>query len=311
MTKTAEFLFTDYSTFLSKHFEGKVQKLSINGGFGCPNRDGTIGTGGCTYCNNATFTPSYCSETDSISLQLEKGKTFFRRKYPHMRFLAYFQAHTNTYAPLDKLQRLYENALAVEGVVGLVIGTRPDCVSEDLLKYLEKLSRSTFILLEYGIETTNDELLKKMNRGHTFQTAANTILRTAEHGLHSAGHIILGLPGQTPDMMQQEPAKLSALPLEILKLHQLQIVRGTSMEKQYLARPEEFQCLYNTPHEYALVVAKYIQLVRKDIALERFTSQSPKEWLIAPQWGIKNYEFVEMLKRILRERGMHQGQLYI
>ena len=310
MPQTTEFLYTDYSTFLSKHFEGKVQKLSIDGGFGCPNRDGTIGRGGCSYCNNATFIPAYCSANDSIGSQLEKGKLFFQRKYPQMRFLAYFQAHTNTYAPLPVLQRRYEEALSIDGIVGIIIGTRPDCLSDDLLKYLEQLSRSTFVLLEFGIETSDDGLLHSLNRGHTFQTAADAIVRAAEHGLHTAGHIILGLPGQTHEMMMAEPAKLSGLPLEILKLHQLQIVEHTTMARQYQEHPEQFQCLYETPQAYARDVADYIQRLRSDIVLERFTSQSPAEWLIAPRWGMKNFEFVELLKRTLREQNAFQGKLY-
>lgn len=311
MSETTGFLYTDYSTFLSRHFEGKVQKLSIDGGFGCPNRDGTIGKGGCTYCNNATFTPSYCLSTDAIRSQIEKGKSFFRRKYPKMQFLAYFQAHTNTYAPLDILKLRYEEALSVDGIVGIIIGTRPDCISKDLLEYLEQLSRKTFVLLEFGIETTDDTLLRYLNRGHTFQTAADAIRQCAAHHLHTAGHIILGLPGQTHEMMMEEPARLSALPLEILKLHQLQIVRNTTMEKQYREAPESFHCLYQTPQDYANEVAEYIQRLRKDIVLERFTSQSPKEWLIAPQWGMKNYEFVELLKQTLRSRNAYQGKLFV
>ncbi|MBQ8099322.1 MAG: TIGR01212 family radical SAM protein [Bacteroidaceae bacterium] len=303
-------LFADYGRFLSGLFPFKVQKLSVNGGFGCPNRDGTLSHGGCAYCNNQTFVPAYCLPTDSIRQQLEKGKLFFRRKYPDMRFLAYFQAHTNTYAPLPVLRRAYHEALSVDGVVGLVIGTRPDCVSPALLDELAELSQRVHVLIEYGVESTRDEQLSDLGRGHTFKQAEIAIRQTAERGIYTAAHMILGLPGDTPETLLLQPAQLSALPIHVLKLHQLQIVRHTLMENQYAEHPERFDMLFATPEQYASFLCQYIARLRPTIVLERFTSQSPSEMLIAPRWGIKNHEFVALLRRELKRQGLWQGKHY-
>lgn len=302
--------FPDYSTFLARHLQGKIQKLSIDGGFGCPNRDGTVGRGGCTYCNNQSFTPSYCKSSDSVRRQLELGKEFFGRKYPGMHYLAYFQSHTNTYAPLQVLLHKYEEALEVDGVVGLVIGTRPDCVSDELLNQLERWSRSAFILIEYGIESTDDARLGEIHRGHTFAQTRDAFERTAAHGLFSAGHVILGLPGDTEETLLQQPAILSSLPLNILKLHQLQIIRDTPMAQLYATSPDRFPLLFHSPQSYAELVCRYLQRLRPDIVMERFTSQTPPALLIAPRWGMKNYEFVAMLKKLMTARRAFQGQLY-
>lgn len=302
-------LFLDYSYFLSRHFEGKVQKLSVDGGFGCPNRDGTLGSGGCAYCNNLSFTPSYCLASDSIRRQLELGKSFFRRKYPDMRYLAYFQSHTNTYAPLPDLLAKYAEALAVEDVVGLVIATRPDCVSDALLDELARWSSSKFVLVEYGIESTNNDCLRALNRGHTYEQTRSAFERTSVRGIFTAGHVILGLPGDTMKSMMEEAETLSSLPIDILKLHQLQIVKGTSLAAAYEKNPENFPMLFNSPETYADVVCHFLQHLRADIVLERFTSQSPPSLLLAPRWGMKNYEFVELLKKHMRNSHSFQGQL--
>ena len=299
-----------YSDFLKRYFPGKVQKLSVDGGFGCPNRDGTIGTGGCTYCNNLTFVPSYCSVHDSIQQQLELGKQFFARKYPEMQYLAYFQAHTNTYAPLSELMAKYEEALSVDGIVGLVIGTRPDCLPEELLQELSYLSKRTFVMVEIGIESLNDEQLKRLNRGHTFAQTCDALHRLADYGLLTAGHVILGLPGDTRDSILQQPAILSALPLQILKLHQLQIVKGSRMAEDYKTHPNRFPMLFDTPEEYADVVCEYLRRLRPDMVVERFTSQSPSHMLIAPRWGLKNHEFADILEKHMKQTGAYQGELY-
>ena len=305
-----ERLFFDYGTFLSEHFQGKVQKLSVDGGFGCPNRDGTIGWGGCNFCNNRSFVPSYCSPDDSISSQLEKGKRFFSRKYLEMQYLAYFQARTNTYAPLDKLRHCYEEALSVDGIVGLVIGTRPDCLPNELLDYLSELSKSVYVLLELGIESTDDGQLQKMNRGHTFAQTVDAVERASLRGIMTAGHVILGLPGDTRETLLNQPAQLNALPLKILKLHQLQIIRDTALAHAYADTPEQFSMLFNTAEGYADFVCEYVERLRPDLVLERFTSQTQADLLVAPRWGLKNYEFVDLLRKRMTERGTYQGRLY-
>ncbi len=205
--------YTEFSAFLSKYFIGKVQKISVNGGFTCPNRDGTVGRGGCSYCNNRSFHPDYCREDRSVRQQLEDGKDFFSRKYPEMRYLAYFQSYTNTYGKLEHLRSLYEEALATDKVVGLVVGTRPDCMPEELLDYFSELSRRTFVLIEYGVETTDDETLKRINRGHTYACAAEAVRRTAERGIAVGAHLILGLPGERREDIVARAAEISELPL--------------------------------------------------------------------------------------------------
>ena len=301
--------YNDFPTFLKRFFTGKVQKISINAGFTCPNRDGTVGYGGCTYCNNQTFNPEYCRTEKPVSVQLEEGKRFFAHKYPEMKYLAYFQAYTNTYGELEMLKRKYEEALAVDDVVGLVIGTRPDCMPDTLLDYLEALARRTFVLVEYGIESTLDRTLHRINRGHTWQTAVDAVQRTAARGLPVGGHVILGLPGESREDMLGQAADISRLPLDTLKLHQLQLIRGTRMAREYEERPEDFH-LFNDVDEYIALVVDYIQRLRPDLVLERFVSQSPKELLLVPDWGLKNYEFNHRLQKRMKEQDAWQGKLY-
>lgn len=301
--------YNDFPTFLKRLFTGKVQKISINAGFTCPNRDGTVGYGGCTYCNNQTFNPEYCRTEKSVSVQLEEGKRFFAHKYPEMKYLAYFQAYTNTYGELEMLKRKYEEALAVDDVVGLVIGTRPDCMSDTLLDYLETLAQRTFVLVEYGIESTLDRTLHRINRGHTWQTAVDAVERTAARGLPVGGHVILGLPGESREDILGQAADISRLPLDTLKLHQLQLIRGTRMAREYEERPEDFH-LFHDVDEYISLVVDYIQRLRPDLVLERFVSQSPKELLLAPDWGLKNYEFNHRLQKRMKELDAWQGKLY-
>lgn len=284
--------YNDFGTWLRKQFpDFRVQKISIDAGFTCPNRDGRISTGGCTYCDNRTFNPSYCDRNKSIREQLKEGKNFFNRKYSNMKYLAYFQAFTNTYGSVDLLKKMYEEALEEEDIVGLVIGTRPDCISTPLLDYLEQLSRQTFLIVEYGIESANNDTLRRINRGHTFECSRKAVEMTAERGILTGGHIILGLPGEDREESLRQAPIISSLPLNILKIHQMQIIKGTRLAEEYLQNPFH---LY-TVEEYVRLIAEYISLLRKDLVLERFVSQSPPELLIAPHWGLKNYQFVHLL----------------
>lgn len=287
----------DFGTWIRKQFpDYRVQKISIDAGFTCPNRDGKISSGGCSYCDNRTFNPSYCDRKKSIAMQLEEGKAFFSKKYPDMKYLAYFQAYTNTYDKVEHLREMYEEALAVEDVVGIVIGTRPDCVSDELLDYLEKLSKRIFVLVEYGIESANDETLKRINRGHDFACSKEAVERTHARGIFTGGHIIIGLPGEdAAESLRQAPI-ISSLPLDILKIHQMQIIKGTRLAREY----EEHPFHVYSVEEYIDVIVKYISLLRKDLVLERFVSQSPKDLLVAPKWGLKNYEFTNLLNNKLK-----------
>ncbi len=301
-------LYNDFSTFLKRYFPYKVQKISLNAGFTCPNRDGSKGYGGCTYCNNQTFNPEYCRTEKSVTQQLEEGKVFFAKKYPEMKYLAYFQAYTNTYAGLEDLKRKYEEALAVDEVVGLVIGTRPDCMPDSLLHYLEELNRHTFLLVEYGIESTLDRTLRRINRGHDFGTTVDAVERTAACGILTGGHVILGLPGETHADIVGQALAVSRLPLTTLKMHQLQLIKGTRMALEYEQHPEDFH-LFDVD-EYISLVIDYVEHLRPDLVLERFVSQSPKELLVAPDWGLKNYEFNHRIQKRMKELGAYQGKKY-
>lgn len=300
--------YNDFAGFLAGEFLFKVQKISVNAGFTCPNRDGTKGFGGCTYCNNQTFNPAYCRDDRSVTMQLEEGKRFFARKYPQMKYLAYFQAYTNTYGELELLKRMYEEALAVEGVVGLVIGTRPDCMPDSLLDYLEEVNRRTFLLVEYGIESADDRTLERINRGHSFACTEDAVRRTAARGIRTGGHVILGLPGESREDLIKQAERLSELPLTTLKMHQLQLIRGTRMAHEYALHPEEFHLF--SADEYIDLVIDYVEHLRPDLILERFVSQSPRELLIAPDWGLKNHEFTDRVKKRMKERDAWQGKAY-
>ena len=299
--------YRDFADFLGSRFDGKVQKISLHAGFTCPNRDGTIGVGGCTYCNNQTFSPDYCHTGKSITSQIDEGIAFFARKYPDMRYLAYFQAYTNTYGELEELKRKYEEALAHPGVVGIIIGTRPDCMPDDLLVYLAELSHRTFVLVEYGVESTCDETLRRINRGHDFAASADAIRRTAAAGVLVGAHLILGLPGETRAQMLDHARRMSQLPLDTLKLHQLQLIRHTRMAREYEERPQDFH--HYAVDEYIDLAIDFAERLSPRIAIERFVSQSPASLLIAPNWGLKNHEFTARLLRRMRERDTWQGRL--
>lgn len=300
--------YLNYNQVLKTTFAERVQKISINAGFTCPNRDGSKGTGGCTYCNNQTFSPEYCKPTRTVSQQVKEGIGFFHHKYQAQHYLAYFQSYTNTYDTIDKLKAIYDEALAFPKVVGLVVGTRPDCVNDELLDYFAELSRKCYVMIEYGIESTNDETLEFINRGHDFACAEKAIVATAARGIKTGAHIILGLPRESREVILGHAAKLSRLPIDALKIHQLQLVRGTRMAKQFVENPEWFNLF--SASEYVDLVVDFLERFNPDIAIERFVSQSPQKLLIAPEWGLKNFEFTAKIEKRLEERDTWQGKLF-
>lgn len=297
-------IYNDYGAWMRRQFPFRVQKISIDAGFSCPNRDGHISHGGCTFCDNRTFNPAYCQPSKSITEQITEGKEFFRHKYPDMKYLAYFQAFSNTYATLDTLQRRYEEAISAEDVVGIVIGTRPDCMSDEILNYLESLNQQTFMIVEYGIESVSDDTLRRVNRGHNFECSRRAIIETHNRGILTGAHIILGLPGESAEDNVRQADIISALPIDILKLHQLQIIRGTQLAAEYERQPFN---LY-TADEYIDLCRRYIERLRPDMVLERFVSQSPKELLVAPKWGLKNYEFANRFVNYMKRMDSWQGK---
>lgn len=287
--------YRDFSDFLAGHFDGKMQKLSVDAGFTCPNRDGTVGRGGCTYCNNVSFSPGYCRDRKGVTAQLEEGKRFFGRKYPSMRYLAYFQSYTSTHgSDIDRLMALYEEACGVEGVDGVIIGTRPDCMPDRLLA---RLSRLPWVMVEYGAESACDETLARVNRCHTWADTADAVRRTHDAGLPVGLHLINGLPGEDEERILATVDEVNRLPVDVVKFHQLQLIRGTRMAL------DVEQGVYDihrfTPESYAALCARLVRRLRPDIAVERFVSQSPPDLLIYPRWGLKNYQFTQLVNKIL------------
>jgi uncharacterized protein len=300
--------YNDFPTFFRNLFSERVQKVSVDAGFTCPNRDGTKGRGGCTYCNNKTFKPRYCNLENSVSYQVQQGIRFFEQKYKSMRFLAYFQAYTSTWAPLENLIPLYEEALQHPKIVGLVISTRPDAVNEELLDYLADLSKKVYVMVEFGLESHLDTSLEKMNRGHTFAESVWALEQTALRGISNCAHFILGLPGEQPGDWLEQARVISQLPVQNLKLHQLQIHKGTVMQKQYRNNPEYFHLF--TAEEYVDLIVDYLELLNPGIIVERFISQAPPEMLIAPKWELKNFEFVARVEKRLKEKETWQGKKF-
>lgn len=302
-----QYRYLNYNRVLKTEFKERIQKISIHAGFTCPNRDGSKGRGGCTYCNNQSFSPPYSKLAKSVSRQVEEGIAFFHHKYDAQDYLAYFQFYTNTYASLDKLKAVYEEALSHHRVKGIVVGTRPDCVNDEFLDYVAELSKKTYVMIEYGIESTDDKTLEFIHRGHTFATAKEAILSTAGRGIKTAAHIILGLPKENRETILGHADKLSTLPITALKIHQLQVLRETVMAEQLEEHPEWFHLF--SLDEYIDVVIDFLERMNPEIAIERFVSQSPKELLIAPEWGLKNFEFTAKLEKRLEERDTWQGRV--
>lgn len=300
--------FNDYSTYIRNKFGGRVQKISVNVGFSCPNRDGTKGTGGCIYCDNSTFTPSYCNAADSIAVQLQKGREFFSHKYPDMRYIAYFQSYTNTYAPVETLEPLYRDAVG-NGIAGLIIGTRPDCINGELLNMLARINQIVPVAVELGIESTADRTLELINRHHTWQDTVAAAQLCADHGIETGGHLILGLPGESEDDLLEHARRVSTLPIKTLKLHQLQIIESTPLAEIWRQNPD-FVSLFSLD-EYLKTVVRFLEHLSPDIVVERFVSVSPADKLIAPRWNrMKNFEVVALIDKELERQSTWQGRLH-
>lgn len=293
--------FREYSDFLGELFEGKIQKISVDLALGCPNRDGTLGTGGCIYCNNRAFSPDSDKSGLDVSVQIERGKAFFARKYREMRYLAYFQSYTSTYGKHGMLIDAYAEALADTDTVGIVIGTRPDCLPDALIDALADLRDKSGkkIIVEFGVESLHDSTLKAINRHHTADTAIDAVKRAAAAGFHTGAHLIMGLPGENEKMMLETVDRLSTLPVETVKFHQLQILRGTPLAEKYAAGDSDITLF--TPESYVELCVRILEHLRNDIAVDRFVAQAPANLLIAPKWGLKNYEFREILLKRLRK----------
>jgi len=304
-----EVYYNDYSSYLKQFFSHRAQKISIDAGFTCPNRDGSKGRGGCSYCDNKTFSPFYCSPSKSITTQLNEGIAFFAKKYKTQEYLAYFQSYTNTYDSIENLKNRYDEALAHPQVVGIVVSTRPDCVSKDVVELLASYTDRYFVSLEIGIESTNDNTLKYINRQHTYADTKHAFSLAKNHSLHLGGHLIIGLPNETHNDIITHAKRISQLPIETLKLHQLQIIKGTAMADDYKRFPERYHLF--SIDEYIEIVGDFLHHLRDDIVVERFSGESPQDKILAPRWGgIKNYAVAERIKKYLAEKKIYQGGGY-
>ncbi|MGV8945825.1 MAG: TIGR01212 family radical SAM protein [Lutibacter sp.] len=302
--------YLDYPSFIKSIFGERVQKISLDIGFSCPNRDGSKGYGGCTYCNNDTFNPAYCEPEKSITQQLELGTAFYGKKYKLQSYLAYFQAYTNTYSDIETLKKMYDEALHFPKVVGLVIGTRPDCISDEVIDYLSFLSKKAFISLEFGVESTLNKTLLAINRCHTFEESKMAFEKCNNKGIHLGAHLIIGLPGETKAELLHHATEISKLPIKTLKIHHLQIVKQSVMAIQYKRNPENFNLF--TSEDYIDFISEFIGNLRPDISIERFSSEAPIDLLIAPKWdGLKNFEIVAKIDKKLIEKNTWQGKFYV
>lgn len=319
--------YNSFAGYFREKYGERLQKVVIDAGFTCPNRDGTAGRGGCTYCDNAAFHPGYSTPGKSLRQQIDEGIEFHRVRYRNTKsYLAYFQAYSNTYAPLERLESLYEEALGHPSVVGIVIGTRPDCVDAAKLDYLASLKegrvmkewerhvggkiwRAPEVIMEYGIESCYDSTLRRINRGHDFAAARRAVEMTAERGIDTGAHFILGLPGETRKMMLGECDTINGLPLLSVKFHQLQIVRGTAMEREFAAHPEEFVTF--RLEEYIDFFIDMLERLRPDLYIERFAGEVPPRFVKSTPWGlIRNVELLRLLEQRLEARDTRQGTVY-
>ncbi len=302
--------FNSYSEYFKRTFGERVQKVTIDAGFTCPNRDGSKGTGGCTYCNNDAFSPSYCIPEKSVTQQINEGIEFHEKRYRRAnKFLAYFQAYSNTYKPLNELKKIYDEALQIDGIAGLVIGTRPDCIDDEKLEYFQKLSEKYYIILEYGIESCNNDTLKTINRGHTFEEAVEALEKTKKYGIKTGAHFIFGLPGESKEYLLNEAKTISSLPLDTVKFHQLQIIKGTAMENDFKENPSKYN-FYELP-EYIEFFIQFLERLNPKFVVERFAGEVPPRFLAGPSWGLIRYDqILNKFEKRLTELDTWQGKFF-
>lgn len=302
--------FNAYSNYFRSLYGARIQKVSIDAGFTCPNRDGTKGTGGCTYCNNDAFNPSYCIPEKSVSQQIEEGIQFHKWRYSEaVSYLAYFQAFSNTYAPVESLRKLYSEALGYPGVIGLVIGTRPDCIDNEKLDLLKELSDKYYVAVEYGIESCYNKTLSRINRGHTFEEAVCAVEKTSSLGIKTGAHFIFGLPGESRAEMLEQAEIISELPLHTVKFHQLQIIKGTRMEKEFMENPSDFELF--SWDEYLIFFISFLEHLSPRLVVERFTGEAPPRFLTGEGWGKKRTDqIVSLIEKKMEEIDTWQGKLY-
>lgn len=302
--------FNSCSAYFRRLFGSRVQKVVIDAGFTCPNRDGSLSTGGCTFCNNDAFSPSYSHKGYTVARQIEEGILFHRNRYAKaQKYLAYFQSYSNTYKPLDQLREIYDQAFTHPDIVGIVVGTRPDCVDEAKLDYFASLAaQGHYVIIEYGIESVYDETLRRVNRGHDFATAVRAVEMTHRRGLHCGAHFILGLPGESDEMLVAQADAINALPLDTVKFHQLQLFRDTGMARDYALHPEDYR-FWSLP-DYIDLFINLLERLRPGLVIERFAGEAPPRYHLNPSpWGlVRNERLLQLLEKRLEERNTWQGR---
>ncbi len=301
--------YNDFPNYIKKTYGSRVQKISINVGFSCPNRDGSKGTGGCIYCDNSSFKPGYCEPELSVTEQINKGIAFFEDKYPEMRYMAYFQSYTNTYAPVAHLQKLYNKALEHNKIIGLIVGTRPDCINREIVEMLADINKSYPVTIEFGVESTHNPTLEEINRCHTYNDTVEAIMLCAEYGIKTGVHLILGLPGESEQIMLDHARKISELPVHTIKLHQLQVTKNTILAKRYAENPEYVKLFAFS--DFLPLIVKFVEILNPDIIIERFVSTVPHDKLIAPKWDrMKNFHVVAAIEKELERLNTWQGKYW-
>lgn len=310
MPEIAKRRYNSWTDMCRIHYGGRIQKVAINAGLGCPNRDGSKSVGGCTFCNNEGFNPSYCKPDISITSQLDKGLAFLKKRYPRSKmFVAYFQAFSNTHAPLAQLKTIYEEALSHPEIDGLVIGTRPDCVDEEKLDYIAGLSGQYYVKIEYGIESCYDDTLLRINRGHNFADSRRAVSMSVERGIQTGIHLLFGLPGESRQRMLDQVGMINRLPAHSVKFHQLQIVKGTAMALEYQQHPERFELF--SLHEYLEFLVAFIERLRPDMVIERFSGEVPPAYNQGISWGmIRMDQVLVQFEKMLIDKDTWQGRLY-
>ncbi len=299
-----------YSDYFHREFGGRIQKITLDAGFSCPNRDGTCGRGGCTFCDNSAFNPSYNQPGKPIADQIQQGMEFHRKRYRRVRkFLAYFQAYSNTYAPLELLKTRYEEALSVPGVAGIVIGTRPDCVDDEKLDYIASLANHCFVAVEYGIESVHNRTLRRVNRGHDVAVTEQVVRKTADRGIRTGGHLIIGLPGERRVDFFETVRMISRWPLHSVKFHQLQLIRGTGLEKEFRRNPADFEVF--SLNSYLDLMMELLECLRPDLVVERIAGEIAPHMAVREGWGIRYDQVLRSFEELLERHDSWQGKKYM
>ena len=297
--------YRDLNTALRQHFGCRVQKITLDAGLTCPNRDGTLGVGGCIYCN-VRGSGTGLSQHYSISQQLERGKERLRRRYKAKKYIAYFQSFSNTYGSPEELEGFYREALAVEDVVGLAIGTRPDCVPDNVLDMLAELNEQTYLWVEYGLQSKHNRTLELINRGHDFAAFVDAVERTRLRGLDICVHVILGLPEEDKTDMLATARALGNLDIQGVKIHLLYVIQGTPMAELY--RRGDYRCL--SREEYVDIVCEFLTLLPPQVVIHRLTGDPHPEELLAPKWALDKQTNLQAIRDTLQSRDLWQGKYY-